>query len=202
MLKFLFKSSVFSFFCAGFFCFSAFAAPTPIVENGQLIGAYDVDVNGVVYDVRFVEGSLRELFYSSTDDTWNFDFDSTGAFHATRALVDQVYRIDGVWTEFIDSPSFTFGIGTGHSQMRLLTPYTSVGGASGIPHSMVYMYQGYKPTAVSSQGYSGADTRSDPGYVYADWTVSNNSVPVPGTFILLGLGIIGVAGTTRRKFKN
>ena len=66
--------------------------PTPIVDNnGQLVGATDVDVNGTLYTVTFSKGNCIDEF-GGCDSPTDFDFDNqTDAEAAANALSNTVF---------------------------------------------------------------------------------------------------------------
>ena len=75
--------------------------------TGQLLGATEVDVDGVLYDVDFVEGSCVALF-DGCDSTSDFTFTtSTAALAAANALQSQVFT-DTVAGNFNTEPELTF----------------------------------------------------------------------------------------------
>lgn len=76
-----------------------------IVEDGQLTGATGVDVDGVLYDVQFLDG-----FYSDTFKDVS-DLDATTEEQARlfgQALMDQVF-VDTPEGLFDSDPELTFG---------------------------------------------------------------------------------------------
>ncbi len=81
---------------------------TPVVELGKLKGALGVNVDGVLYDVEFVEGSCIDI-YAGCDDASDFPFASLAtALLAGQALQDQVI-LDGGAGNFDTTPNLTFG---------------------------------------------------------------------------------------------
>jgi PEP-CTERM motif len=82
---------------------------TLVVDNGILIGANNVNVNGTLYDVVFEDGTCAALF-NGCDAT--SDFATAGiAFAAAEALDEQVF-IDSVDGNFDSNPSLTRGCTT------------------------------------------------------------------------------------------
>ena len=77
---------------ACFFSLNSKAAYNVVLDtqNGQLVGAFNVNVNGFLYDVEFIDGTCIALF-NGCDDPSDFTF-TTGiaALSASNALHDQV----------------------------------------------------------------------------------------------------------------
>ncbi len=81
---------------------------TPNVVLGELIGAFDVNVAGTLYDVEFVEGTCTAVYHGCNEV---FDFRFTNVVDATRAanaLLDQVL-LDTVAGNFDSFPDLVFG---------------------------------------------------------------------------------------------
>lgn len=82
-------------------------AVTLIVQNGKLMGANGVDVDGKFYNVRFADGSCAQVYGACTAD--HFDFtEYLPALSAAKALYDQVF-IDTPQGNFDSNPALTFG---------------------------------------------------------------------------------------------
>jgi len=164
-------------------------AATLNVVGGQLLGASGVDVGGTLYDVEFLDGTCIALF-GGCDELSDFSFTSmAAATQASQALLDQVF-IDGTGGNFDTQPSLTNGCAN-PSSCYAITPY----GLIPVSHAAI-------GTALNLVGVDSAsndvypipvDTTSDPGVVYASWSV----VPEPGTGILLALGLFGLAARHR-----
>lgn len=181
---------------------SAWAAILRLNASNELIGADGVEVNGTLYDVRFVEDSAYNLFY--TGGSWNFDFTSQdSALDAAHALSDQV--ITGIYD---DDPSLTYGLtgteGALGTYGSILTPYTT------------YIYPGSSHLYIRGIAFTNHDNERNDAFsedyyqffnaystadhgnvVYAVWSVS--SVPVPGSFFLLMAGMFFLTGFGRKK---
>ena len=84
------------------------AAPTLTVSSiGQLTGARDVDVGGVLYDVTFTEGTCTQVF--GTCESSSFTFRTRDeAVLASLALLDQVL-LDVAQGAFDSNAALTFG---------------------------------------------------------------------------------------------
>jgi hypothetical protein len=96
-------------------------AATLDVVGGQLVGAFDVNVGGTLYDVEFVDGTCV-AFYSGCDELSDFTFQTQAtADMASQALLDQVF-LDGGLGNFDTDPTLTSGC-TDPSQCDVITPY-------------------------------------------------------------------------------
>ena len=93
-----------------FLCPVAANAATLVVDNGKLVGAQGVSVNGQLLDVSFIDGSCVDVF-SGGDNVNNDFFFSTkaGAAAASLALMDQVFLDTGGGEQFDSSPQLTAG---------------------------------------------------------------------------------------------
>jgi hypothetical protein len=89
-----------------------------------LVGAANVNVCGILYDVEFVEGTCIGVF-SGCDSPDDFAFtDLTTVNVASQALLDQVF-LDGVAGNFDTDPTSTFGC-TNATVGSAQTPYLLV----------------------------------------------------------------------------
>lgn len=96
------------------FCIAASRADaaTLNVIGGQLFGASNVDVDGLLYDVEFIDGACVDLF-SGCDEAGDFTFNtSADALAASQALLDQVF-IDGGLGSFDSDTSLINGCSGG-----------------------------------------------------------------------------------------
>src|SRR5262245_52041146 len=67
------------------------ASAATLIVAGKLFGASDVDVNGTLYNVMFVDGTCIALF-SGCDEASDFTFQTEAdARAASQALGDQVF---------------------------------------------------------------------------------------------------------------
>lgn len=146
-------------------------AATLDVSGGQLLGAFDVDVNGSLFDVAFVEGSCIALF-SGCDENADFTFggDSAAAAAAAQALIDQVF-LDGPGGLFDTSAELTFGC-SDEVRCWALTPFSRSPGIVNYHNAENISGQGIDSTMQGSTRIE-FDTTGETLVVYAVWT------PVP-----------------------
>lgn len=102
--------------CAGLamMCVAGTANAALIVSvDGVLQGATDVDVNGTLFDVSFVDGLCADLFSGCDDPLADFAFDTEAeATAAAQALLDSVF-IDSAQGTFDSTPALTRGCTSG-----------------------------------------------------------------------------------------
>jgi hypothetical protein len=82
------------------------------IRSGELFGAEDVDINGILYDVAFRDGTAIDL-YEGADENSDFPFtnlssinDNSLVITANQALLDQVF-IDSPLGAFDSAPNLT-----------------------------------------------------------------------------------------------
>lgn len=172
----------------------AAAAPTLLVDQGVLTGADGVLVDGVSYDVRFVEGSCSSLFAGCT----NFAFTSqAAAMSASQALLDQVL-INGGAGSFDSSPEMTFGCAD-LTFCYVLTPFIITGPQVAV-FGAVNNSQGSDVAAFIGPIGVDASTANITFETYAVWTQSTvMSVPEGDTLSLAMAAALAALLTRRRR---
>ena len=192
------RSIVFLLLFVSFPSLAAFAAPTHITDSGQLIGVDGLNVNGVLYDVRFRDTSAQDLFYDSATSSYIFDFNSREESHAASvALFDSIKAYENypenilgtedetyayIHTPYLLSSDFYSNVYT--SYVKLSKDFVDIGNASEVAYG--------EPANSATSDLSTWEER-----VYAKWTPSN-AVPIPGSSILLGLGLVCLIGANRK----
>ena len=192
-------------------------AATLDIRDGRLFGASNVDVDGVLYDVAFLDGTLAEL-YDGADQNTDFPFAVSGelvnssdlAYAASQALHDQVFI--GVYDT---SPTLINGIyaTSAITKVTIITPFWVMNSSTiGVKNAInapdgIYGFDTILNTGIAPD-FDTAWWVKDPNIsdeydatVIAVWS-SASPVPIPGAVWLLGPGLAGLAGIrTRRKKK-
>lgn len=184
--------------CAMVFGSALYAMPLlelDVDDSGQLIGAKNVTVDGLLYDVEFLDGTCANRF-SGCDDLGDFTFTSApSAELASLALLDLVL-LDGPDGLFDTEPDLTRGCESGLNCF-LLTPYeASLSGEvfSYAAENILTLEDGLN---VFGFDRNSLDLNEFSQVTWARWS-SAVSVPEPGSLSLLMLGIAGIGYRLRR----
>ncbi len=174
-------------------------AATLIVDGatGELLGAEDVDVGGVLYDVDFLDGTCTALF-NGCDGSDDFAFTTqVAAQAAATALQSQVF-IDGPDGNFDTAPSLTNGCEAAFACI-VNTPYAaSIGNniVSTIGYVTLQTAGGFQSQNDLSRDLDLSGVATD---VYASWGLSEIApVPLPATGWLILSGLAGLFFAKRR----
>jgi len=175
------------------------AAPTLIVSStGQLTGARDVEVGGVLYDVTFTEGTCTQVF--GTCETSSFTFHTRDeALLAAQALLDQVF-LDVAQGAFDSNAALTFGCDV----TTLCVPLTAYAVPGPFNDIGIANAQNRSPgealpdrTDGNSDRSFAFDTRTTGFEVYAKWSQAGTSEICSAPVVSMGEVMSGLqAGLT------
>jgi hypothetical protein len=137
-----------------------------IVEGGQLIGAENVLVGGVSYDVSFQVAECLEIFNTCDENEFIFTTRESATW-AGYALMNQVL-IDDPLGDFDTQPELTVGC-DGRTSCRIFTPY-SIPFDGEVDVIVVENVEGpRKFRRVQAESHYNENT-----YIYAVWFVTND----------------------------
>lgn len=170
-----------------------------IDDNGQLTGANNVDVDGLLYDVEFLDGTCFELF-SGCDELGDFAFQSEeSATAASNALLDLVFT-DGPDGMFDSDPELTNGCEDLVACIAV-TVYNSP--VSGVLATVFTnnRFAAVADDALSVDFLATANTLNIPGTVFAVWNEKEviSEVSAPSTIAAFALGLVALASRRLKK---
>ena len=194
----------FSLLFVGFLCSSAFSIELVISDDGRLMGATNVSVNGDDYDVEFVNGTINEWF---ADESYNYSFTFTSyddANLASKAILDIIDSDE----QYDTDPLKINGIDILNSQAQfgyIITPYSIW-----LNNLTVSVWAARNAIDEAWDKVTGPGTTeaffdtTGTSYSIALWhpTENMNPTPEPGTTLLLGAGLLSLAGLSRKKYFN
>ncbi len=185
-------------------CFPSYALTWDLNGGDILVGANDVSVGELFYDVQFVDNTGYNLFYN--ESSWNFTFQAPDEAHlASLALLDDVLIDESTaGLPFDTEPWLTYGIGDAN-YCDIYTPYEydNITDESGnvaeilrmsFIHNSTNEYQDFRSYCVLGIDI---DTVDYANIVYAIWTPA--PVPEPSTILLMGLGLASLVVIRVRK---
>ena len=180
---------------------SANAATVYEMNNGQLIGITEVDVNGVLYDVSFQSGSFDSIYGDPANLTFTNSADAYAASGVLLSMLgENIVGSDGAIYDFERSTTLVNGCGN-FIYCHLFTTYglaTDISGVERATHANAINFY----DAVSDMNVYGSidRTASTPFWAtYAVWAESA-TVPEASSLVLLGIGLLGI-GFSRRRLK-
>ena len=179
---------------------NSWAAPILDVQGGQLMGASNVEVNSMLYDVQFIDGSCFNLL-NGCDETSDFQFQTLAdATAASQALLDAVF-LDTILGAFDSEPALTNGI----NDLSSGRAWTAYAGALGTGKVTIVGARNHSAdtldVVVASTTSIGADMTGTDHNAYAVWSVTGQAtIPEPTTLALFSLGI-SYFGFVRRRYK-
>ncbi len=180
------------------FSVSSASAATYNLVDGKLIGAFDVDVGGTLYDVVFEQDSCINL-YGRCDSATDFTFQTQSeAQTAADALLHQVFSNDDSYD--LD-PTLTKGcVASGGCQ--IYTPFAifePIADLVLVNAMVVANYPAGSSPDMTLQGIFRSEQRIlEVGYLYATWTPTT-VIPIPAAAWLFGSALVGFVGLGRRK---
>jgi len=177
------------------------------MTNGILTKITEVDVNGVLYDVTFRNGSFNNIYGNASNLVFTNSSDAIAASNTLLSLMgDNVVGSDGLIYDFEHGNWLVNGCNN-YVYCDMLTTYGVSTTASGneIAHSVyarnfndLYASPGTDSDFVMSTGLlTNYDTSTTPWYTYSIWTESA-TVPEPSILSLLGIGLLGFAFAKRK----
>lgn len=159
------------------------------IRDGQLFGAQNVNVQGKLYDVAFLDGTCEELF-GGCDSTEDFVFQTEQtARAAATALSIYVFTVNSI---FDISPELTNGC----ADLAACLIYTSYGIEGQSANSAVFVNRNRGRNLGDVAIGIGEDLSDTQSGVFAKWSVIE--VPNPSALSLLALGLVGLAMQRRR----
>lgn len=197
------NSSVFGFLFLFFSISNASALSLNVAEDGTLLGAYDVVVGEMIYNVSFLDQAAEDIYYNSITDQWDFTFNTyQQSWDASQALLDQVLT-----GEYDSNPGLVNGIDGDYLTSMILTPFTTGYASKWYVIGNYANNQGIEANDKVVQYAQFMFTESLALYdywVYAKWdeigpVSGSDPVPEPGSMILLGSGLLGIACRGRIK---
>lgn len=188
---------------AGFalaFAASPAAALSLVLSGSELQGADGVIVNGLEYNVRFVDGTCAGL-YSGCDSVADFAFNTEAdAEAASQALLDQIFTAPA--TAFDEDPELTEGCES-TVNCSMVTPFGFLDPTTVLLYVAVNQADAnIDGTGLSTDGINSPTGTLD-GAVIAVWQlVAPIEVPEPHALgaVLLGAAAAGVA--RRRRLRS
>lgn len=175
------------------------------VDNGMLLGADNVKVNGLLYNVKFQDGTCIALF-SGCDDPSDFMFNTLdGSIDSSNALLDQVL-IDSIYGDFDSTAGLTMGCSLLFPRCIILNPFMIDYNDNDIIHSGCAFNNSSSLAGGDSDGAgcnalitrSIANSFNTPFITFAVWS-EVALIPAPGTAFMFLMGIAGLLVSHRRK---
>ena len=197
-----------------FLSLSGANAANYVFSGNQLIGATQVEVNGANFTVSFVEGTAEDVWNLSGGGSFDFSTQAE-AQAAAETLGEQVfdnqilvnYGTVQRWERdtYDTQPALTYGIGS-YNRGDIVIPYAIdrvFFSAWAFINEASYGDLGYADSdftgAFATSLTNDSSTPQNNNFVFAKFTLTPVPIPVPGTALLMGSGLLGILGTARRK---
>lgn len=200
----IFFALLISSLCWFFSANKAGAVELVLDQDDNLLGASGVKINNKLYDVKFEEKNLNDLFLTNGNN-YNFLFTTPeDAKAASQALLDQVL-VD----QYDSHPEYTHGVAC-ISYSYILTPFKAEW-SNDYNDILIYFFSAYNsdkqsPTEDYAVQYSAQLASWSPttlipdSLVCAVWTLNPaTTVPEPATALIFSVGILGIANFCRKK---
>jgi hypothetical protein len=155
--------------------------------DGLLLGAYNVDVNGTLWDVAFKSGTFVEVF---GDETGLDTTEQAMAVAMSQALLDQVF-LDGLAYFFDSQPALTF-VCEADAECVVWTPYAIV--RQNVSTGVAVNFDASSlDFSVAGGIYIFFSLDRGQTNTWADWRLSSSrSVPEPFSAFFIFIGLAGL----------
>lgn len=191
------------FVCGFLACLSANAATLNVV-NGQLFGASELNIDGALFDVEFLDGSCSELFNGCNPSVDSGITDFQQATAAGEALLEQVF-IDTGDGDFDSNPTLTNGC-LGLTSCKVVVPFGAsdqlFASATAINFSSLAELVGGVDSVESeiTLGNNLFSTSADTETTFAVLTlITPAPVPLPASLYLFTAGLFCMKQRLRRR---